>query len=75
MQPCDSINQSDVECATEDERAEYWETNDFKHELSLLISYKQVDMKSESELLKPVYKSVMPVIKDKKNQNIQIYLA
>ena len=24
--PCDSLEQSDVECATEDERAEYWET-------------------------------------------------
>ena len=75
MQPCDSLNQSDVECATEDERVEYWETNDLEHQLSLLISYKQVDMKSDGELLKPAYKLVRPFLQDKKNQSYQIYLA
>ena len=76
--PCNETNFPDAECASQEERTQYWKAaadNDTKIEFAMITQYKQVNMKNTTELMQPVYHYIEATAQNKKEQFYDVWLA
>ena len=52
MVPCEELEDQNVECMDQQEKAEYWEAN--TPDFYMIVSHMQVDMNNSTEVLQPV---------------------
>ena len=73
--PCNETHFPNEECASQEERAAYWELETSVHMLHIVLEYKQVDMKNSTQLLQPVNHLIRTLTANGKQKNYELLLA